>query len=485
MAFYGEMHRFMRRSPTGNGTGIREISYGKGNKSILTLEAISDEAQLQMRALEKTALRASGWSILEYGSGMALRVVSSLVLTRLLIPAYFGEMTLVTTLTVGINLLSDIGLTPSVIQSKRADDPVFLNTVWTLQVLRGGVLWLIAIALSWPTALFYHDPKLKFLLPALALGMLISGFNSTNLLTLSRHMGVKRLFAIDGSTALVSLVVTIVWAYVHPSVWAIVGGQLISTLYRLWVSHMSAVAPGIRNTFCWDRESVHSVVHFGRWILIATAFWFFASQADKLILGRLISLSLLGIYGLAYQLSDIPRQIILALGQRVAYPFIAKIIHQPIDEFASQFFRYRSYALSAGAAMISIMVNWGGLLILHLYDRRYSEAAWMIPILALGLWQTLLYQTTYPVLLSLGKTKYGALGNAAFCITICAGIPIAFHFFGMLGGVIAVAAGDLPLYFAIQVGVTREGVRPWRQDLKMTGVFVSMLVGCFYLKQLL
>ena len=93
----------------------------------MTLEAVREEAPVQLRALEKKALHASVWSILEYGSGMGLRVISSLVLTRLLLPAYFGEITLVSTLVVGINLLSDIGLAPSVIQSKRGDEPVFLK----------------------------------------------------------------------------------------------------------------------------------------------------------------------------------------------------------------------------------------------------------------------------------------------------------------------------------------------------------------------
>jgi O-antigen/teichoic acid export membrane protein len=267
-------------------------------------------------------------------------------------------------------------------------------------------------------------------------------------------------------------------------VWAIVAGQIVSTLYRLCLSHIPAITSGIRNSFRWDKECVHDIVHFGKWILVATAFWFFASQADRLILGRLITLSLLGIYGLAYQLSDIPRQIILALGQRVAYPFISKMIHQSRDTFEPLFLRVRKYALFAGAVMLSLMFNWGGLLITKLYDPRYHEAAWMIPILALGLWQTLLYQTTYPVLLSLGKSKYGAFGNAAYCCAIVAGIPIAFHFFGMRGGVAAVAAGDLPLYFVIQFGLSRQGIRAWRQDLAMTGVFLATLWAFHALKRL-
>ena len=288
---------------------------------------------------------------------MGLRVVNSLVLTRLLLPAYFGELTLVFTVITGVSLLSDIGQGPSLIQSARGDDPVFLNTAWTLQVLRGVMLWLLMLVLTLPTAVFYHDPQLKFLLPAVAFGTLISSFNSTNLLTLSRHMGVRRLFVIDGTTAVVGMIVTITWAYFRPSVWAIVAGQLVSTVYRLGISFIPSVAPGIRNSFCWDREAVHSIVHFGKWLIVATAFTFFATQSDRLILGRLISLSLLGIYGLAYQLSDVPRAIILALGNRVAYPFIAKIIHQPIDQFKATFQRYRFFALLTGAVLISIKVN--------------------------------------------------------------------------------------------------------------------------------
>ncbi len=435
-----------------------------------------------LRALENTALRAAFWSILEYGSGTGLRVVSSLVLTRLLLPAYFGEMTLVATLIMGINLLSDIGLVPSVIQSPRGDDPLFLNTAFSLQALRGVGLWLIALVISWPMALFYHDPRLKALLPILGICTLLSGFNSTNLLTLSRHMGVKRLFAIDFSTAVVSLIVTILWALLWPSVWAIVGGQIAGTIYRFFLSHIPRITPGPRSSFGWDKSAVASIVHFGKWILLGTAFFFFASQSDRLVLGRLIPFSLLGIYGIAYQLSDMPRQIILALGQRVFYPFIAKIIDLPLEEFRHNFLRYRFMVLLAGGALLSLMVTWGNLLILKLYRPIYHEGAWMIPILSLGLWDTLLYQTVAPVLLSLGKPRYNAFGNALYSVAVIVGIRVAFAYYGMTGAVIAVAAGDFPLYAVIQFGATRERIRPLRQDLLLTSLFLCMIAFCFFLK---
>jgi O-antigen/teichoic acid export membrane protein len=418
---------------------------------------------------------------MDYGAGQALRVVNSLLLTHLLVPSAFGQMTLVITLIVGITMLSDVGLVPSVIQSPRGDDPDFLNTAWTIQVLRSVVLWGAALLLCWPAAIHYHDSTLLIILPVLALSTLISGFNSTNLMTLSRHMGMKRLFIIDFSTQIVQLLVTVAFALYRPNVWALVIGNIAANVFKLVLSHIPSVTPGIRNSFRWEREAVQQIVHFGRWIMLGTAFFFFASQGDRLILGSRVSLTMLGIYGIAFSLSDIPRAIILALASKVGYPFIAKIIHLPKDEFRERFLGYRMLGLLAGAVLLSIMVNWGDLL-MKLYDHRYAEAAWMIPILALGLWHTLLYTTTSPVLFSLGKSKYSAVGNVVYCVSILVGIPLAFRYFGMAGAVWAVAGGDLPFYVVTQFGAVREGIGPMWQDFKMTCLFVALLAFGFFLR---
>jgi len=427
------------------------------------------------KALESTAVRATFWTVVDYASSMALRLVNSMVLTRLLMPEAFGLMTLVSTLIVGVSLISDIGLGPSVIQSPRGDDPVLLNTAWTLQVLRGLSIFAATLLLAWPMSLIYHEPRLLALLPALGISVVLSSFNSTNLLSMSRHMGVRRMFLLDITTQIVSLLVTVGCALVYRSVWALILGAIISMAYRLAVSFYRRLIPGIRNSFRWEKESVHSLVHFGRWILLATAFYFFASQADRLILGRLISFSLLGVYGIAFSVSEIPRSIINAFAQRVGYPFIAKMSHLPVAEFRRVFLRYRMYTLLAGSVMLSLMVHLGGFLVTHMYDRRYHAAAWMVPILALGLWHTLMYATTMPALFSLGKSHYAAVGNASYCIAVITAIPLAFYFFGMLGSVIAVAAGDLPLYIVTVTGASREHISTWRQDLLSTGIFLTFL----------
>ena len=448
-------------------------------------QTVEAPARLELGKLQSAALRATAWTVVSYGATQALRVVNSLILTRILLPAAFGQITLVTTLMVGIALLSDIGLGPSVIQSARGDEPAFLNAAWTLQAVRGVGLWVMALLLTWPAAAVYRDASMRRVLPVLALTLLISGFNSTNLLSLSRHMGVRRLFLLDFSSQLVSLAVTVTWAWFSPTVWALVGGNLVSTIYRLGLSHHPAVAPGMRNRFAWDKDSVREILHFGRWIFLGTAFYFFASQADKLILGKYVSLAMLGVYGIAFQISDVPRAIINSFANKVGYPFVSRIIYLPMAEFRSQFLRYRGYALAAGALLLSAMVTWGDLLILKLYKPSYAAAAWMVPILAIGLWHTLLYQTSSPVLFSLGKSKYNAVGNGIYCVTMLTAIPLALHFWGLRGAVWAVAGGDLPLYLVFQFGATREGIRPLRQDFALTLVFAGLLGAEFVVRHAL
>ena len=439
------------------------------------LEQVSAASSFSYKKLEAAAMTATFWTVMDYGTSTLLRIVSSLVMTRLLLPAAFGEVGLVMTLIVGVSLLSDLGLAPSVIQNRRGDEPAFLNTVWTVQAIRGAALWCVAVLLAYPASVFYHDPHLLRVLPVLALITVLNGLNSTGLLTLSRHMGVKRLFQLDFSTQVVSTAITIGIALRWHTVWALVLGNVGSNLYRLAMSHTVFAAPGQRNRFFLDRLALREIVHFGKWIFLGTAAFFFASQADRLVLGRLVSLTTLGIYTIAFQISDVPRAVINAFSNNIGLPFASRLNHLPMDEFRTRFLRYRRFVLMAGAVLLSAMVTWGGWAVTRVYPARFHDAGWMIPLLALGLWHTLLYNTTAPALLARGIATYNAGGNALYAGCMLVGIPLAFHHFGLYGAIVAIAAGDLPLYVMTQMGAVRNGIRPLAQDLLLTCFFVSLL----------
>ncbi|MEG4293816.1 oligosaccharide flippase family protein [Microcoleus sp. C2C3] len=427
-----------------------------------------------MSSGKKLAIKGAAWTIASYGSSQIIRFASNLILTRLLLPELFGLVGLAYVFIVGINLFSDIGLGPSIIQNKRGEDAQFLNTAWTMQVIRSFLVWICLIIITKPVASFYEDPRLLWLIPAIGINSLLAGFNSTAKPSLNRQMAVKRVVIFDLGLQIVSTTVMIVWAWFDRSVWAIVVGGFTNSLVELIWSHF--LIPGKSNRFAWDKEAAKEIFSYGKWIFLSTALFFLCSQADRLILGKIFTLTMLGIYGIAYTLGDMPRQVIIAISGRVIFPSISLLAELPREELRAKILNNRKLILIPLAVGLAIFVSFGDQLILTLYRKEYAAASWMMPILALGIWHTTLYSMMGSCLLAVGKSQYPAMGNLVTFVNLCISIPLAYHLKGNLGAVIAIALGDLPTYAVINYGLWREGLTCFWQDIQLTALFVGVLV---------
>jgi O-antigen/teichoic acid export membrane protein len=435
-----------------------------------------NQEEAHFKALESRALKGTYFIVAFYGLALGMRMLSSIVLTRLFAPELFGLMALMTTVIVGLTLFSHIGLEDSIIQNPRGDDEIFINTAWTIQVLRGIGLWVFTILLAWPMILVYPEVHSIWLLPLLGFGCVIGGFSSPAMLTMYRHLGVGRLSLLELISQFVLFAATYLFALIHPTIWALLFGRIVSEVVRTLISYR-IMGKGIRPRFILEPESMRSLVRFGRWILISTALTFLASQSDKLILAKLTTLQMLGIYGIAFSLSDLPRQIIGMFSGKVGFPFIAKFSHKPRPEFRLVLLKYRRLVLGVGAIMLTFTICVGDIFIMHVYDKRYHDAAWMIAIFAIGLWHTLLYNTVSPAIMSLQKSHYNAIGNLFYCITLFGLLPVGFHFLGIVGAVAAVAISDLPVYIVNVYASYKQGLGMLRQDGIMTIFFLLTLVG--------
>src|SRR5262249_40277751 len=152
----------------------------------------------------------------------------------LLFPDVFGLMALVQIFMQGLAMFSDIGIGPSLIQHKRGDDPTFRNTAWTIQIIRGVMLWITSCFIAWPVAKFYGQPMLLQLLPVAGLGAFISGFNSTSVFIANRKLALGRITALDLVSQVVSLVLTCILAVCFHSVWSLLVGSLLGgTVYTV------------------------------------------------------------------------------------------------------------------------------------------------------------------------------------------------------------------------------------------------------------
>jgi O-antigen/teichoic acid export membrane protein len=425
-------------------------------------------------SVKKLAIRGAFWTIAGYGSSQILRFGGNLILTRLLFPELFGLMALVGIFITGLHLFSDLGLNASIIQSKRGDDPVFLNTAWTLQILRGVVLWLCCLGVAYPAAQYYGEPRLMWLIPLVGTSTLIGGFGSTALSTLNRHLALKHIALFELSGQIVGLIVTLTWAWLSPSILALVAGGLVSSVFQLILSHR--LNGKTRNRFTWDPDAVKELLSFGKWIFLSTAIYFLSSSTDRLILGKLFSLQLLGVYGIALTLSEVPRSIVFAVATKVIFPAYSKFVDLPRSEFRAKIVHHRQPILMALAVANALIVGLGDLIISFLYDDRYTAATWMFPMLAIGMWPLVLIQTIDQGLWALGKPNYWTFGSFLSFLCYAIGIPLGFHSpLHEVGAVLAVAVSNVPIWVVVMYGLWREKLLAIWQDLSMTALFLGIM----------
>lgn len=430
--------------------------------------------------LKKQAVRGAFWTVLSFGTSQVLRFGSNLLLTRLLYPEFFGLMALINIFIIGLRLFSDVGIGLSIVQNKRGDDPDFINTAWTVQVVRGFGLWFICLAIAYPVSVLYNEPQLLWMLPVVGLSTIFDGFCSTAPYTLERKLALSKLTLLEIASQLVQISVMLTWAYFNPTIWALVFGGLVAAMVKMVWTHQ--LIPEYRNHLAWDISAVTEIFSFGQWIFLSTALTFMAEQADRLILGRLFPLDLLGIYGVALMLSDVPRQVALALSHRVILPAASRLADLPRPELRAKILRHRQKLLWVLMLGIAILAGWGDQLVAFLYDDRYQKAEWMLPLLAIGIWPRLLCATIETSLYAIHKMQYTTMANFCRLLSTVCGIGLGYQLLQVPGAIIAVALNDVFYYSTVSYGLQREGLGCLSQDLKMTSALVLVLFAIMLLR---
>jgi len=423
------------------------------------------------RAMKGLVIDGAKWTAIAFIVSQGLRFGANVVMTHLLTPAAFGLMAIVGVVLSAVALFSDIGIGPSVVRSPRSDDPVFLNTAWTMQALRGAGIFLVATVAAWPMSVLYEEPQLAYLIPVAAISSLLSGLWSIKFILLDRELRVREKYQIDILSQIAGLVGTIAFALVWPSVWALICGSLLASTFMMILGFRLS---GVRDRFRWDKEVVHSLVTFGRWIFVSTILTFLGNQLDRLVLARYLTMELLGVFGVAAALADLPERFLVTLSYKVVFPALSRLVHLPRPELRAKLARATWLPLLAFSALTSLMFAFGDLPVLWIYDERYSGAAWIFPILIVGTWIKALTFSSDPFLIAAGRTGYQAMANGVRLIMNVVAIPLGFIWYGVPGAVIAVATRSAAYYIAINLGLYREGVAMPGRDLLLLLITVAL-----------
>jgi len=380
-------------------------------------------------------LRSSSWLVVGYGSSQLMRLISNLILARLLFPEAFGLMALVSVVTVGLMMFSDVGIGPAIAQNKRGDDPDFLNTAWTIQVCRGFGLWVAACALAWPMAQFYGAPELALYLPIAGISLALAGFNPTRIETAHRHLIVGRLTLLDLLSQFIGIASMIVLAWITQSVVALVIGGVIGAAAKLALTHL--YLPGQVNHFRWEKPAAKELMTFGKWIFLSTAFWFVSSQGDKAILGKFLSLDILGIYNIGYFLASFPLLLGHAVNQRIMIPVYRETPPGASHENAAKLRKMRAVISCGVIGLLAVMALFGPVLVDVLYDERYALAGGIVVVISCALIPQVIGMTYDQAALAAGDSKRFFVFSGSRAVVQVVFLLIGITQFGLLGALVA------------------------------------------------
>ena len=413
------------------------------------------------------------WTTMAFGLIQILRLANNVILARLLSPPLLGLMLIVNSIRTGVELLSDVGINQNIVSNREGHTPEFYDTAWTIAAIRGLVLGAFCFAFSGFFAHFFEKPELATILPVIALTFVFTGFQSASSALLQKQGSVGRISALEVGVAIISLCAHVSLALITPTIWALVLGSVITNGATLIASYL--MIPGVSHRLIIDRPSAREIILFGKWIFLSSIIYFLAMNYDRLYFAKQIPLALLGVYGIARSMSDMLTTLVDKTGNMVLFPHVASM-QTTGPEVRRRLLRSRRTMILLVAVGLAGFVAISDLVIRLLYDARYEVAAEILPLLLLGVWVAVLCKINDSVLLGMSQPAYTAIANGAKLLTIVVGIPIAFHYFGLMAAIVVLNVAEVVRYIVLWFLSRAKHLAFGRDDLALTMLFLLLVL---------
>lgn len=431
------------------------------------------------KSLRQRVINAGSWALGGYAIGQLLRLASNLILARLLFPDAFGIMAIATAIYVGVVMLTDVGIGQSIIVHQDGGDDLFLDTAWVLQIIKGVLITVVLILGSGWAADFYDDDRLQGIVLIIAATALIGGFNSTKLQTAHRNMQERQFFWVGLSSQTVSLVTMVALAFLYKSPSSLAWGGFASAIFTCVISHI--YYPGRLNRFRLDRNRARQIMKFGGIILVSSTLTFACGQGSNLLLGSLIDMKTMGIISIATSLSGLCVGVSMMLSGKILFPAYAEL-HR--EETRAKFYSFVGKARITQMSFIwitSLMVILiARPLIGILYDSRYSEAAVIMEIMAIGNFGVALNISYAFLEQAIKRPDLTVKIVLSMAISMWLSIYICHHFWGAGGAIYGLAATGWISYPFVSYLYRSVGFWYPRSDLLIISVSTVVLIIYIY-----
>lgn len=272
--------------------------------------------------LKTAALRGARWTL---AARVGMQLVTwpiTIWVMRLLEPSDYGLFALAILVSGFVTLFSELGLGVALVQAPELSETQTRMACTMVLVLNSGIA-LIIIALAPLMAVFFEEPDVTLVMWVLTVELFISALAVVPLALLERGLKFKQVSLGHMVGGVTGSVVTLVAAFLDAGVWSLVAGALTAALVRsvMWIVFYGRLVMPSRLRI----ETIRPMVLVSSHALTGRFLWYWSSQADQLVLARLLHAPVLGVYNVSSQLAMMPVSKAMEAINRVIFPILSRM----------------------------------------------------------------------------------------------------------------------------------------------------------------
>jgi O-antigen/teichoic acid export membrane protein len=271
--------------------------------------------------LRAKTVKAMGHLGLGGALGKVVSLASTLVMARLLSPADYGLMAMAMTLVGFVGFFNEVGIGAAIVQKKELGEAE-VNGCFAFSILASFVLFAATALLSGPASAFFGNPKLQPMIAVLASAFVFGAIGTVPMAFLRKEMNFKAVAGINVLAVFFQAGMSLVLASRGMGAWALVwsfiGSSIVQSAGAFWLSSW-------RPRGAFGMRAAYGIVMYGLHVTTTRIFWYMYSNADKVIIGKVLGDRALGIYDMAFSLATLPTSQITTLATNVASPLFSKL----------------------------------------------------------------------------------------------------------------------------------------------------------------
>ncbi len=411
-----------------------------------------------------------------YGASALVKLVSSLILTRLLDPSAYGVIGIIFSIAFVIELLSDVGAAALLIRHANGATTRFVHTLWTIRFIRSVFSFIVLYACAPIISQAYDLPVLEDALRLFSPWFLLAGMESMAFIIGQRNQQAKIGNYVDLFSSLASAILVIYLATVIQNYSVFIYGVLVQRALNSLASHFFYREFGVR--FAFDLDAIRAQFNFAKVVLPSSVLTILLSQYDKVVLLRIFDLFHLGIYGLAGGMIGPIGGLVMHNCRVILYPRCAAYFREQAETAGDQY-----YANSAKLARVimfppMIIAGFSFLIVALLYDNRYQGAGAVLLALALGVFLGAAQGMSENLLVASGRTTIVLQSNVIRILLIAPLTLTGYYFAGFMGFVWGAVLTQVPVLVYCYFVQHKAGLLRWRIETRRLGEGLIVFLVC-------